>query len=110
LTSAFNQINLNYIRAAIEAATGIHLSLEKTRQYLIEEKMLTPRQARFEATVFRGYSELFNCRRSGLNAEDISETSQDLFAIEVKEDFVSLEDEIGRENLRGWKGLGQEDV
>ena len=46
-----NPINLIYIRAAIEAATGIRLSLNEVKRYLLEEGLITPKQAREEATV-----------------------------------------------------------
>ncbi len=55
-----NGINLIYIRAAIEANTGVKLSLEEVRQYLIEEKLITPSQAKHHAQIFRGYSEFFD--------------------------------------------------
>ena len=55
-----NSINLVYIRAAIEAATGVRLSLEDVRRYLIEEGLITTKQAREEATIFRGYSEFYD--------------------------------------------------
>jgi len=55
-----NPINLIYIRAAIEAATGIRLSLKEVRRYLLEEGLITPKQAREEATVFRGYGEFYD--------------------------------------------------
>ena len=45
-------INLHYIRAAIEANTGIRLSLEKTRQYLVEEKLISPQEAKKHAHIF----------------------------------------------------------
>ena len=55
-----NSINLVYIRAAIEAATGVRLSLEDVRRYLIEEGLITQKQAREEATIFRGYNEFYD--------------------------------------------------
>jgi hypothetical protein len=55
-----NGINLVYIRAAIEANTGVKLSLEEVRRYLIEEKMITPGQAKKHAQIFRGYSEYYD--------------------------------------------------
>ena len=54
-----NSINLIYIRAAIEAATGVRLSLKDVRRYLLEEGLITPKQARDEATIFRGYKEFY---------------------------------------------------
>lgn len=53
-------INLHYIRAAIEANTGIRLSLERTRDLLVEEGLITKAQARKYAKIFRGYSEYFD--------------------------------------------------
>ena len=52
-------INLIYIRAAIEANTGVHLTLEKTRQYLLEEGLITKKQADEDAVIFTGYGDLF---------------------------------------------------
>tara|TARA_E500000178_G_C16966537_1_gene728727 strand:+ start:1213 stop:1473 length:261 start_codon:yes stop_codon:yes gene_type:complete len=53
-------INLHYIRAAIEANTGVRLSLAKTRQYLLEEKLITPMQAKKHAQIFRGYADYYH--------------------------------------------------
>lgn len=52
-------INLYYIRAAIEAATGIHLTLAETRTYLLEEGLITSKQAQQDAQLFTGYGDLF---------------------------------------------------
>jgi hypothetical protein len=52
-------INLHYIRAAIEAATGIHLTLPEVRTYLLEEGLITQRQADEDAQLFTGYDELY---------------------------------------------------
>lgn len=52
-------INLIYIRAAIEAKTGHRLSLSKVRQLLLEENLITPRQARNNSREFEGYSEFY---------------------------------------------------
>ena len=52
-------INLVYIRAAIAANTGVTLSLEQVRDYLVEENLITPSQALHNAQIFRGYSEYF---------------------------------------------------
>jgi len=52
-------INLVYIRAAIEANTGIRLSLPKVRQYLLEEGLITKRQAEDDARIFTGYGDLY---------------------------------------------------
>tara|TARA_X000001036_G_C20691922_1_gene809676 strand:- start:6485 stop:6793 length:309 start_codon:yes stop_codon:yes gene_type:complete len=53
-------INLIYIRAAIEARTGITLSLSAVRKYLVEENLITPRQARNNSREFEGYKEFYN--------------------------------------------------
>lgn len=60
MSSPKNSINLIYIRAAIEAATGVHLKLKDVRRYLLEEGLITLKQARDEATIFRGYSEFYD--------------------------------------------------
>lgn len=52
-------INLHYIRAAIEYNTGIRLSLSEVRTYLLEEGLITPKQAEEDARLFTGYDELF---------------------------------------------------
>jgi hypothetical protein len=52
-------VNLYYIRAAIEARTGIRLTLKEVRKYLVEEKLLTPAQARKFAQVFVGYRDFY---------------------------------------------------
>jgi len=54
-------VNLHYIRAAIEANTGVTgLSLEQVRDYLVEEGLLTPSQAKRHAHIFTGYGEFFH--------------------------------------------------
>lgn len=52
-------INLIYIRAAIQANTGVELSLEEVRKLLIEEGLITQPQAKKYAQIFRGYSEFY---------------------------------------------------
>jgi len=72
-------INLIYIRAAIEANTGVRLSLERTREYLVEEGLITQRQADEEAAIFRGYGELYNEDfASSLIKEDPQDVKEDL--------------------------------
>lgn len=53
-------INLIYIRAAIEARTGIRLSLPDVRKYLVEENLITTKQARNNSKEFGGYEEFYN--------------------------------------------------
>jgi len=61
LIDKMKHVNLHYIRAAIEANTGVTgLSLEQVRDYLVEEGLLTPAQAKKYAHIFTGYSEFFH--------------------------------------------------
>jgi hypothetical protein len=53
-------INLHYIRAAIEANTGVRLSLARTRELLVEEGLITQDQARRNAQPFTGYADFFD--------------------------------------------------
>lgn len=49
--------NIHFIRAAILNRTGINLTLDQTRDILIEEGLLTPKQSK--GIIFRGYSEFY---------------------------------------------------
>lgn len=51
-------INIHYIRAAIEEATGIRLSLNETKDYLVSENMIPKSKAK--NIIFRGYSDLYD--------------------------------------------------
>jgi len=62
-------INLIYIRAAIRENTGVHLSLDKTLQYLVEEGLVTQAQARDRDLIFRGYSEYFDLEEAAAQPE-----------------------------------------
>ena len=66
-------INLHYIRAAIEANTGIHLSLAEVRTYLLEEGLITPRQAVEDARLFTGYDEMFTFDDASRSKEDFDQ-------------------------------------
>lgn len=46
-------INIDYIRAAILQATGVKLTLEQVKSYLVEEGLCTPSRA--DKVTFRGY-------------------------------------------------------
>lgn len=52
-------INLVYIRAAIEANTGVRLPLKLVRRYLVEEGLISHTDARTKAPIFRDYREYF---------------------------------------------------
>jgi hypothetical protein len=68
-----NSINLHYIRAAIEKGTGKRLSLEKVRQYLVEEGMITPAQAKKYAQIFTGYGDFYSTDTPSRTKEDPGE-------------------------------------
>tara|TARA_R100001510_G_C7648190_1_gene205490 strand:+ start:1239 stop:1532 length:294 start_codon:yes stop_codon:yes gene_type:complete len=93
VTSPTNSINLIYIKAAIEAATGVSLTLKEVRQYLLEEGLITPKQAKKEATIFRGYSEFYDYDYGESKTE--SDPAKEL----------NFEQE-GKQNLRFGEGLG----
>lgn len=63
-------INLYYIRAAVESATGIRLTLARTREYLVEEGLITQAQADQDAQEFHGYQSLYR-------TDGVGETSTD---------------------------------
>tara|TARA_R100001377_G_scaffold71406_1_gene46993 strand:+ start:394 stop:630 length:237 start_codon:yes stop_codon:yes gene_type:complete len=52
-------VNLIYIRAAILQATGIKLSLDSVKRYLLEEGLITLKQSQEDDLIFRGYNEFF---------------------------------------------------
>lgn len=63
-------INLIYIRAAIRERTGKELSLETVRDLLLEEGLITKRQAEDEDLIFRGYAEYFETDEAATKVED----------------------------------------
>lgn len=63
-------INIYYIRAAIEAATGVRLTLNETRDILLEEGMITKHQYDQEASPFTGYDDLY---QSDVATRDLSD-------------------------------------
>jgi len=52
-------INLIYIRAAIREKTGQVLKLEEVRDLLLEEGLITRKQAADGNLIFRGYDDFF---------------------------------------------------
>lgn len=66
-------INLVYIRAAIQAKTGKRLSLERVRELLVEEGLITQKQADTDAIIFRGYGDLFWTDVPLKDVEDVDE-------------------------------------
>lgn len=63
-------INLIYIRAAIRERTGKELSLETVRDLLLEEGLITKKQAEDEDLIFRGYAEYFETDEAATTMED----------------------------------------
>jgi hypothetical protein len=63
-------INLIYIRAAIRERTGQELSLETVRDLLLEEGLITEKQANSRDLIFRGYAEYFDTEESATRMED----------------------------------------
>ena len=61
-------INLHYIRAAILANTGQRLSLQRVRQLLIEEKLVTPAQV--SGAIFTGYGDYFGADSAEAQIDD----------------------------------------
>lgn len=64
-------INLHYVRAAIQANTGIVLPLDEVRRLLVEERLITPRQAENEASAFKGYGPYFETEHHSKAYEDL---------------------------------------
>lgn len=53
-------MNLIYIRAAIEQATGQKLPLETILRLLVEEDLITAEKASDPDLIFRGYDQFFS--------------------------------------------------
>lgn len=64
-------INIIYIRAAIEAATGIRVSLEDTRQLLLEEGLITRKQYHNNCYMGVDYGSLFEYDASDVNKQTL---------------------------------------
>lgn len=64
-------INLIYIRAAIRERTGQELSLDKVRDLLLEEGLITKRQAEDDNLIFRGYEEYFETEEASAKVEPV---------------------------------------
>lgn len=50
-------MNIHFIRAAILDATGINLTLEQVREYLVSEGMISVSKAK--SVIFRGYGDFY---------------------------------------------------
>mgnify|MGYP003628163271 CR=1 FL=1 len=91
-----NSINLIYIRAAIEAATGVYLELKEVRRYLLEEGLITSEQARKEAKIFRGYTEFYD--HECLDYQEEGSTTREL---NFEDDSIRSKNKFGEENYIG---------
>ena len=69
-------INLHYIRAAIEANTGQRLTLERVRELLVEEGLITKSQAERNAQLFTGYSDFYDDTTESRKSEDNGEIKE----------------------------------
>lgn len=94
-----------YIRAAIEHATGIRLPLERVRELLVEEGLITKAQAQKHATIFRGYAEFYEYNDDGDSQEENQLQEEDFKQVLIQEDEFEKQ-----QDLRRWQGLGKTDV
>ena len=67
------KVNLVLIRAAIREHTGQDLSLERVRDLLSEEGLITPSQAKDPDLIFRGYGEYFETDEASTRVEPLDE-------------------------------------
>lgn len=67
------KVNLVLIRAAIREHTGQELSLERVRDLLLEEGLITPSQAKDPDLIFRGYGEYFETDEASARVEPLDE-------------------------------------
>lgn len=65
-------MNLLYIRAAIQQATGIILSQEEILRLLVEEGLVTRERAADPDLIFRGYEEFFQTDEAVKRIEPVS--------------------------------------
>lgn len=66
-------INLIYIRAAIKQRTGQELSLERVRDLLFEEGLITRAQAEDENLFFNDYSAYFETEEAAVEMVPLDE-------------------------------------
>lgn len=78
-------VNLIYIRAAIQQATGKVLPLEDIVDLLVEEGLITQQQAEDENLIFRGYAEFF-------------ETEEAATMIEQADHYIDREEDYGEDD------------
>ncbi len=71
-------INLHYIRAAIQQATGFRLSLGRVRELLVEEGLITQRQADEDSKIIISYASVFGMERAETSVEEFLDTEMGL--------------------------------
>ena len=71
-------VNLHYVRAAIEANTGQRLRFSEIRRLLVEEGLMTERQAREDARAFEGYGSLYSTESFDRTEEPRIDTTEGL--------------------------------
>jgi len=71
-------VNLHYVRAAIEANTGQRLRFSEIRKLLVEEGLMTARQAREDARAFEGYGSLYSTESFDRTEETRIDTTEGL--------------------------------
>jgi hypothetical protein len=71
-------VNLHYVRAAIEANTGQRLRFSEIRRLLVDEGLLTARQAQEEARAFEGYGSLYSTESFDRREEPRIDTTEGL--------------------------------
>ena len=71
-------VNLHYVRAAIEANTGQRLRFSEIRRLLVEEGLMTERQAREDAKAFEGYGSLYSTESFSRTEENRIDTTEGL--------------------------------
>ena len=68
-------LNLIYIRAAIRENTGRELTLQRIKDLLLEEGLITPSQAKDPDLIFTGYSKYFGTEVAAVDEEVIEKSS-----------------------------------
>ena len=79
-------INLIYIRAAIRERTGQVLKLEEVRDLLLEEGLITHKEAADGNLIFRGYDDFFETDVADKTVEPVE------YLIDVEPSYENDED------------------
>lgn len=68
-------LNLVYIRAAIREATGRELTLQRVKELLLEEGLISLKQSRDPDLIFTGYSKYYGTETAAVDEEYIEKSS-----------------------------------